>query len=197
VEVGSWHLYFCLLPFDFCLLTWFFVPIDILPLADLNPSHLAPLPARLAQAFRSDCRLRPDTLDASFALDSRRDQYHSTAILQAMQPLANGSRILAVTSLDLFVPVLTFVFGEAQLEGNCAVVSIHRLREEVYGLPPNPRLLAERLAKEAVHELGHTFGLRHCNDWSCAMASSHSVEWLDVKGADLCAACRKAIAAVR
>jgi archaemetzincin len=114
-----------------------------------------------------------------------------------MQPLANGSRILAVTSLDLFVPVLTFVFGEAQLAGNCAVVSIHRLREEVYGLPPNPGLLAERLAKEAIHELGHTFGLRHCDDWNCAMASSHSVEWLDVKGADLCPACRKAIAAVR
>lgn len=171
--------------------------IDLLPLADLNPLLLESLPRKLASAFRANCQIRPESLDATFALDSRRDQYHSTAILQAMQPLANGRRILAVTSLDLFVPVLTFVFGEAQLAGNCAVVSIHRLREEVYGLPPNPALLAERLVKEAVHELGHTFGLRHCDDWSCAMASSHSVEWLDVKGADLCPACRKALAAVR
>src|SRR5205085_1171664 len=104
------------------------------------------------------CSIRPDTLDAAFALDPNRNQFHSTAILGAMQPLANGSRILAVTGLDLFVPVLTFVFGEAQLSGNCAIVSSHRLREEVYGLPPNPSLLAERLYKEAAHELGHTFG---------------------------------------
>src|SRR5581483_10852121 len=121
----------------------------------------------------------------------KRDQFHSTAILNAMQPLGNGSRILAVTGLDLFVPVLTFVFGEAQLAGNCAIVSLHRLRDEVYGLPANPVLLGERLRKEAVHELGHTFGLRHCDDWSCVMTSSHSVEWLDVKTADFCRPCRR------
>jgi len=97
----------------------------------------------------------------------------------------------------LFVPVLTFVFGEAQLAGNCAVVSLHRLREEVYGMPPNPALLAERLFKEAVHELGHTYGLRHCDDWRCVMTSSHSVEWLDVKTAELCPACRKVVQAAR
>jgi archaemetzincin len=107
--------------------------------------------------------------------------------------LANGGRLLAVTSLDLFVPVLTFVFGEAQLGGSCAIVSVHRLREEVYGLPADPVLLQERLFKEAVHELGHTFGLRHCDDWRCVMTSSHSVEWLDVKSSELCANCRKFI----
>src|SRR5262249_11409644 len=104
-----------------------------------------------------------------------------------------GNRILAVTSLDLFVPVLTFVFGEAQLAGACAVVSLHRLREEVYGLPPNPGLLEERLLKEAVHELGHTYGLRHCEDWRCVMTSSHAVEFLDVKSNDLCRRCRQAV----
>ena len=35
-----------------------------------------------------------------------------------MQPLVEpGARLLAVTSVDLYVPVLTFVFGEAQLSG--------------------------------------------------------------------------------
>jgi archaemetzincin len=90
--------------------------------------------------------------------------------------------------------VLTFVFGEAQLEGSCAVVSTARLREEFYGLPARDDLLRERLLKEATHEIGHTFGLRHCPDWSCVMASSHAVEVMDVKGAEFCKSCRKPIA---
>src|SRR5262249_45197761 len=100
------------------------------------------------------------------------------------------ARILGVTSCDLFVPVLTFVFGEAQLDGNCATVSFARLKEEAYGLPPREGLLRERLLKEAVHELGHTFGLRHCADGRCVMTSSHAVERLDVKSAEFCAGCR-------
>jgi archaemetzincin len=167
--------------------------IKLLPVSDLDPAHLHTVAPKLARTFRAQCRILPESLDASFAHDARRDQFHSTAILQALQPLANGSRVLAVTSLDLFVPVLTFVFGEAQLAGNCAVVSMHRLREEVYGLPPNPELLQERLFKEAVHELGHTFGLRHCDDWRCVMTSSHAVEWLDVKDAEFCGICRRII----
>jgi archaemetzincin len=89
--------------------------------------------------------------------------------------------------------VLTFVFGEAQVDGNCALVSTARLAEEFYGMPAREDLLRERLIKEAAHELGHTFGLRHCADWRCVMASSHAVERLDVKGAEFCRACRKPI----
>ncbi len=103
------------------------------------------------------------------------------------------ARVLGVTASDLYVPVLTFVFGEAQLDGNCAVVSTARLKDEFYGLPPRPDLLRERLLKEAAHELGHTFGLRHCADWRCVMTSSHAVERLDVKGAEFCRACKKPI----
>jgi len=93
----------------------------------------------------------------------------------------------------LFVPVLTFVFGEAQLDGNCATVSFARLREEAYGLPAHEDVLRERLLKEAIHELGHTFGLRHCADWRCVMTSSHAVERLDVKSAEFCGECRKRV----
>jgi archaemetzincin len=104
-----------------------------------------------------------------------------------------GTRVLGVTGCDLYVPVLTFVFGEAQLDGSCALISTARLSDEFYGLPPREDLLRERVVKEAAHELGHTFGLRHCGDWHCVMASSHAVERLDVKTADFCAACRKPI----
>ncbi|MFN7995961.1 MAG: archaemetzincin family Zn-dependent metalloprotease [Bryobacteraceae bacterium] len=161
---------------------------------DVAAEVLAELAVPLAAAFRTQCRVRPDRLDTAHARDRYRNQYHSTAILQQMQPLARpGGRLLAVTSVDLYVPVLTFVFGEAQLAGPCAVVSMHRLRDELYGMPPNPATLQERLLKEAVHELGHTYGLRHCDDWHCVMTSSHAVERLDVKSADFCENCRSVV----
>lgn len=156
--------------------------------------RLAALGQFLFRTFHIPVRVRAEALDAAGALDAAREQYYSTEILRLLQPFAGGdTRVLGVTALDLFVPVLTFVFGEAQLEGNCAVVSFHRLREEFYGLPAREEVLDERLIKEAVHELGHTFGLRHCLSWECVMASSHAVELLDVKGASFCGGCRKAI----
>ena len=159
---------------------------------------LGELAVQLAPAFRMACQVRPERLNVAFARDRFRNQYYSTAILQAMQPLARpGARLLAVTAVDLYVPVLTFVFGEAQLSGGCAVVSLHRLREEFYGLPAREELMRERLVKEAVHELGHTFGLRHCDDWRCVMTSSHAVERLDVKGAEFCFLCGRVVAGAR
>ena len=168
-------------------------PIHLIPLG-VGLDLVENLAASLARTFHTPCRIRPQTLDIEFALDAGRGQHHSTAILQRLERMADpGARLLAVTSADLYVPVLTFVFGEAQLEGSCAIVSTARLKDEFYGLPSRDDLLRERLLKEAVHEVGHTFGLRHCVDWSCVMASSHAVEVLDIKSAEFCRACRKPI----
>jgi archaemetzincin len=162
---------------------------------EVTADLLAELAGQLAPVFRMACQVRPERLDVAFSRDRMRNQHFSTAILQAMQPLVEpGARLLAVTSVDLYVPVLTFVFGEAQLSGSCAVVSLHRLREEFYGLPAREEVMRERLVKEAVHELGHTFGLRHCDDWRCVMTSSHGVERLDVKGAEFCFLCGRVVA---
>ncbi len=174
-------------------------PIHLIPLG--NGASKAPgldvletLAAALARGFHTPCRIRPEMLDISFALDSDRHQYYSTAIIQKLERTADpDARVLGVTMCDLYVPVLTFVFGEAQLDGNCAVVSAARLHDEFYGLPNRDDLFRERLLKESAHELGHTFGLRHCQDWRCVMASSHAVERLDIKGAEFCAACRKPV----
>jgi archaemetzincin len=176
-------------------------PISLIPLSNVcgagveqGPIQLEPLAAALAGTFRAPCRIERQTIDVSFALDPARRQYWSTAILQRLEKTSNpGKRVLGVTACDLYVPVLTFVFGEAQLEGNCALVSTARLKEEFYGMPPRNELMRERLIKEAVHELGHTFGLRHCTDWRCVMSSSHAVERLDVKGFGFCTLCRRAV----
>jgi len=97
-----------------------------------------------------------------------------------------------VTEVDLFIPILTFVFGEAQLGDTGALVSTHRLRPEFYGMPNDPELLRVRLLKEALHELGHTLGLQHCPDYLCVMSASHSVERIDLKRAGFCKACTAA-----
>ncbi len=176
-------------------------PIHLIPLGNGSGPPAPPLEilehlaASLARTFRTPCSIRPEPFDLTFAADGSRNQYYSTAILQRLDRTGQpGVRVLGVTTCDLYVPVLTFVFGEAQLDGNCAVVSTARLYDEFYGLPPRPDLLRERLVKEAAHEIGHTFGLRHCPDWRCVMASSHAVERLDVKSAEFCPACRKPLA---
>jgi archaemetzincin len=164
------------------------------PAAEPRLGTLEHLAVGLSRTFQTPCQIRPGLLESSFALEPGRGQYHSTAILQRLERAGEcDARVLGVTSVDLFVPVLTFVFGEAQLEGNCALVSMARLKEEFYGMPAREDLLHERLLKEAVHELGHTFGLRHCDDWRCVMTSSHGVERLDIKTAEFCAACKRAV----
>ncbi len=169
--------------------------IRLLRIGNLEEPVLRDVIPDIAARFQAHCELVPEALDPEFAYRPDRQQYHSTAILARMQGLAHAGtwRLLGVTRADLFVPVLTFVFGEAQLGNTCAVVSISRLRQEFYGLPPEPGLVRERLVKEAVHELGHTLGLRHCSDYGCAMAPSHSVEWIDVKGPEFCPACQSQV----
>jgi archaemetzincin len=165
--------------------------IQILPLGDIDRRLLAKLSQSLAREMKRDCELLQAELDLSPNFNVSRGQYHSTQILAGMatRVSAETGRLLGVAAVDLYIPILTFVFGEAQLEGPLAVVSTHRLRQEFYGLPADEQLLGERLLKEAIHELGHTFGLTHCENTDCVMAASHAVEWIDLKSKDYCARC--------
>ena len=170
--------------------------IALLPVGDFDRRLAQRLCAPLAAAFVAECRVLPQALDPQSAFHPEREQYHSTELLAAMHPLlaSDGWRLLGLASVDLYIPVLTFVFGEAEMHGPCAVVGTHRLRQECYGLPPAPELLYERTLKEAIHELGHTVGLTHCDDYQCAMAASHAAEWIDLKSASLCEHCRAEVA---
>lgn len=166
-------------------------PVRLLPVGDVDPSILAAIRLGVAREYRVACRDLTRQVDPSFAFHPERGQYHSTLILETLARVGGGEEIIVgVTALDLFIPILTFVFGEAQLGGHVAIVSYHRLLQPFYGLPPDHRLTTDRIVKGAVHEIGHTLGLTHCDDYDCVMAASHSVEWLDLKGASLCANCR-------
>jgi len=169
--------------------------LHLLPVGKLEGGLLMDLAPAMAEAFHVPCEVLPATLDPEFAYHGERQQYHSSELLHRMQGfLGPGSwRVLAVAPVDLYIPILTFVFGEAQVGGPCALVSLHRLRQEFYGLPPDEGLLRQRLLKEAVHEIGHTLNLTHCDDYRCAMAPSHAVEWIDLKDSALCASCQSQI----
>jgi len=152
--------------------------------------------APLREAFDVPCAVDTVTVDPSVAYHPERDQYHSSELIEMMEPIDDGlAHILGIAPVDLYIPILTYVFGEAQVGGRIAVVSYHRLRQTFYGLPPNPDLLRERLVKECLHEIGHTRGLHHCHDYECVMASAFSVERIDIRNADYCDDCRAQVGA--
>jgi archaemetzincin len=172
--------------------------VSLVPVGEVVRLHLELLAQGLAPALGVACSIQSDSLDVAFAFDPLRGQYHSTEILRRLMklPAVETWRLLGVTEADLFIPVLTYVFGEAQLgpsSAASALVSMHRLRQEFYGMPPCPELLSERLLKESLHELGHTVGLRHCPDYRCVMSPSHSVEATDLKLAHFCPLCARVL----
>jgi archaemetzincin len=145
----------------------------------------------LAGAFRLPVvRIEPLAEPAN-AYSPDRAQWSSTEFLKALlgERPPRAARLLGVTERDLFVPVLSFVYGQAQLEGPVAVISLARLRPEFHGLVPDAPTLARRAATEAVHEIGHTFGLVHCPDRRCPMSLSIDLGDLDRKTTEPCLAC--------
>jgi archaemetzincin len=130
------------------------------------------------------------------SFEARRNQYYSTKILKEMlgDVPRDALKLLGVTDKDLCIPILTYVFGEAQVGGTAAVVSLARLRQEHYGLTPDRPLLLERLRKESLHELGHTFGLIHCPLRACVMYLSNTVVDVDTRGRDFCRGCQTVVA---
>jgi len=138
------------------------------------------------------CRTAIDPLleGISFALDRKRDQYYSTIILEKLTAMAPdyALKVLACTTEDLFIPILTHVYGEAQLGGNSCIVSTFRLAEGL-SLVTNRESFVARIVKEAVHELGHTFKLRHCRDRTCIMHYCRNIRDVDRKSNILCRHC--------
>ena len=165
-------------------------PIVLVAVGNPRRSLLDALAPALAREFGTSCSWNHLIIDPRHAYHSERGQYHSTAILEQLVRNANDRILLGVTEVDLFIPILTFVFGEAQLSGSSAIVSYCRLQQEFYGVPADDSLLVGRTIKESVHEVGHILGLSHCDDYACVMSPSHSVEAVDLKGASMCDHCK-------
>ena len=126
-----------------------------------------------------------------YAYNSIRCQYDSKLILKRLikECPQNILKFIGITTVDLYVPILQFVYGLAQIEGKCSIISLHRLYPQFYDQPSNQNLLLDRAEKTVLHELGHTFGLIHCRDRRCIMYSSTRIEDTDYKQPDFCPTC--------
>lgn len=165
--------------------------ILLVPIGPIDFSVLQWLSVALQDSLRLPCTVSRERIDPADTFNPARRQYYSTQILSRLAAFPDGdsTKILGVAAVDLFIPILTFVFGEAQLGKRAALISTHRLQQSFYGLPQDEKLFYERVEKEAIHELGHAFGLIHCQLWECVMHFSNSIEHVDLKSNAFCDHC--------
>jgi archaemetzincin len=164
--------------------------IIISPIGDPGADFMGPLRSALRSAFGYETEVLPLIGEEDLWIDPVRKQYHSTPILETLAILAPPSavKLLAITKVDLFIPILTHVYGEAQLGGKTCILSIHRFGEGL-SQTADAETFRCRVEKEAIHELGHTFNLRHCPDRTCIMHYCRSVRDVDRKLSRFCRYC--------
>jgi len=165
--------------------------IIISPINNIDACNYQLLGREIHRTFGFPTEIKSLLQDVNFAYDLTRDQYHSTVILEL---LANTSppqaiKVVAITNVDLFIPILTHVYGEAQLAGKACIVSTFRLQEGL-SIANIEKEFEKRIVKEVLHELGHTFNLRHCNDKACIMHYCRSIKDVDRKSDQLCRYCK-------
>lgn len=162
----------------------------LLPFSDVAPIDLDHLAQDLAAMNVATTRLAAVALP-EHAFNARRRQYDARVFLAQIAAAVRKGRVLGVTAVDLFVPDLNFVLGLAESPGRAAVISLARLRHA------DAAVFRARAVKEAIHEIGHTMGLRHCADSRCVMHFSNTLADTDRKTAEFCGRCRRILESLR
>jgi archaemetzincin len=169
------------------------VKITLKPLGNITDEIMEELKDRVGGIFNCPVEIKAGFSDLAQAYNLKRKQYFSSKLLASLKKSERDERVIGIADVDLYVPRLNFVFGEADVGSGTAIVSLCRLRQEYYGLAPDEALFLERATKEIVHELGHTFGLGHCPNNKCIMHFSNSLADTDLKEAHFCNMCRPII----
>jgi archaemetzincin len=170
--------------------------ITLVPIELDEESVLEVLGEGLERVFTCQVRIFSRLEIPANSYNFRRNQYQAPLFLAALsRGLDPGKKekILGITDKDLYVQGLNFVFGQAELPGVFAVISLARLHQSFYGLPEDRVLFLNRVIKEAVHELGHTFRLKHCPKSDCVMFFSNSLYDTDRKSDEFCQSCKSRI----
>jgi archaemetzincin len=169
------------------------VKITLKPLGNIADEIMEELKDRVGGIFHCPVEIGAGFSDLAQAYNPERKQYFSSKLLASLGKSEREERVVGIANVDLYVPRLNFVFGEADMVSGTAIVSLCRLKPEYYGLAPDEALFLERATKEIVHELGHTFGLGHCPNNKCVMHFSNSLADTDLKEAHFCNKCRPKI----
>jgi len=169
--------------------------IEMVSIGSIDTNVLEYVGHLLSERFNADAGVGFNIPIELFRADELRKQYLSTSVLRALRDIPHFDKLLlAVTDVDLYVPSLNFVFGEADPANRVAVISLARLRPTFYGLQEDHRLFLERVGKEAVHEVGHIFDLKHCTQRRCVMFFSNSLADTDLKENEFCHRCGRYLA---
>lgn len=165
--------------------------IAVTPIGAVDANLCSAVVNEAENRFGLRCRVVSMLDSIEFAHNEQRDQYHSTSILDrlAMAAPDGAVKLVGITREDLFIPILTHVYGEAQLGGKACIVSTWRLSEMAYP-SRHGSVLQARIVKEAIHELGHTFNLKHCPERSCIMHYCRRIEDVDHKSDAFCRYCQ-------
>jgi archaemetzincin len=165
--------------------------IYIFPIGSIEDEVLTVLEQRLHQLLDWEIRRAVPMQMPTSAYNAARKQYEALQVMRAVVDATpvDAARLLGIIEEDISIPMLTFVFGQAQLRGRVALMSLARLRQEFYALPANKELMLARAVKEALHELGHTFGLVHCSTPTCVMTLANDIQHVDEKESEFCSGC--------
>lgn len=170
------------------LINLFIVPVD-----EIDDQLINNLSYKLGEVFKLNIRIKGwNTISDIARSEFRfRSMYRSTELLNYFSenvPEETG-KILFITDHDLYSPVFSKFYGEAQLNGKTGILSLFHLKEENRNKIKNKQILLSRVEKEAIHEVGHLFGLIHCSDVNCVMHLSSSINDIDVKSSSFCNHC--------
>lgn len=166
--------------------------IIFLAYGQFDQELLSKMAAEVGIELSCQVELMEGHLDLSNYFDAGRRQYDANKLIKVVDEMAppHADKVMGLFQVDLFIPILTFIFGQAYLNGRTGIASLHRLKNEYYGMKPNNHLLFNRFKKEIIHELGHTLGLKHCYQPPCVMLSSTYVEEIDQKESHFCNQCK-------
>ena len=171
----------------------------LVPVGEVDQSLVDWLEVHLADVIDSVVESAPEITLPERGYNERREQYLGDSILEALRRLSypDAGRLLGLVNADLYARGLNFIFGQASVHGRTACVALPRLRQSFYGLPEDEELFHQRVLKECVHELGHTWGLEHCPNPKCVMYFSNTLADTDQKSVHYCPECSRKLPSVK